>query len=78
MMHVKYDASVDAAYIYLVERIEPGGVRKTYQCDPLDIDGMINLDFDADGRLLGIEVLGASRKLPLRLIGLQDEAGHDR
>jgi len=29
---------------------------------------MINLDFDADGRLIGVEVLGASRRLPTALL----------
>jgi len=29
---------------------------------------MINLDFDADGRLLGIEVLDASKKLAQELL----------
>ena len=29
---------------------------------------MINLDFDADGRLIGIEVLDASKFLPLELL----------
>ena len=66
-MNVKYDVSTDAAYIQLVEEIAPGGVAKTYPCDPIEA-GMINLDFDHEGRLLGIEVLGASKVLPARLL----------
>ena len=62
-MHIEYDKKADAAYIYLVD-IPPGGVKTTYPCDPKEINGMINLDFDEEGRLLGIEVMDASKKLP--------------
>jgi uncharacterized protein YuzE len=62
-MKITYDRETDAAYIYLVP-IANGGVAQTYPCDPAEVNGMINLDFDSDGRLLGIEVLDASRKLP--------------
>ncbi|MGW0939782.1 DUF2283 domain-containing protein [Streptomyces sp. NPDC002666] len=34
----------------------------------LDVDGMLNLDFDEQGRLIGIEVLAASSKLPEYLL----------
>lgn len=63
-MKLSYDPSVDAAYIYLAETIGPGEVESTYLCDPLEVGSQINLDFDASGRLLGIEVMGASRRLP--------------
>jgi len=62
-MRVKYDASADAAYIYLLPEIAAGGVERTVPVDPREVDGMINLDFDSDGRLVGIEVLDASRLL---------------
>ncbi|MDM8085124.1 DUF2283 domain-containing protein [Cellulomonas cellasea] len=67
-MRVTFDASVDAAYIYLVDEITAGGVARTVPVDPREIDGMINLDFDAEGRLLGIEVLEASRFLSPKLL----------
>jgi uncharacterized protein YuzE len=67
-MKVSYDRSVDAAYIQFVEEIGVGGVATTYPCDPLEVRGEINLDFDAEGRLIGIEVLDASKKLPLQLL----------
>lgn len=67
-MRVTYDPSVDAAYLYLVELIRPGGVARTYTCDPREVRGEINLDFDSDGRLVGIEVLSASKKLPEALL----------
>lgn len=67
-MRVTYDAIVDAAYIYVDKEIEAGGVAKTYPCDPLEVNGQIHLDFDHGGRLIGIEVLEASRLLPVYLM----------
>jgi uncharacterized protein YuzE len=54
-----YDREANAAYIYVVDKIEDGGVARTYCCDPQEVDGMINLDFDFAGRLLGIEIIPA-------------------
>ncbi|WP_061964036.1 DUF2283 domain-containing protein [Demequina aurantiaca] len=62
-MKISYDADVDAAYIYLASEIDSGSVSRTVPVDPQEIDGMINLDFDAEGLLVGIEVLEASRFL---------------
>jgi uncharacterized protein YuzE len=59
-VRITYDESVNAAYAYLADEIPPGGVKHVYPCDPLAVNGMINLDFDIEGRLVGIEVLGAS------------------
>jgi len=67
-MRVTYDADVDAAYIYFVGEIPAGGVARTVPVDPREIDGMINLDFDVEGRLVGLEVLDASRFLSPQLL----------
>ena len=64
VMKVRYERGTDSAYIYIADRIGRGGVAKRYPCDPIEVDGMINLDFDAEGRLIGLEVLSASLKLP--------------
>lgn len=49
-MKITYDQKIDAAYIYiyiyLVESITGGQVKKTYTCDPREVNGEINLDFD--------------------------------
>ncbi len=74
-MRIEYDREADAAYIQLVEEIGAGGVHKTVGCDPAEVDGMIHLDFDADGRLVGIEVLDASSKLPPELLAQADVRG---
>lgn len=65
-MKITYDPTVDAAYIDLSEGTVTFGF--TYACDPTSVNGQIHLDFDANGRLTGIEVLGASKKLPLELL----------
>ncbi len=56
-------ATPGAAYIYVADGIARGEAAYT---EPVETDRTsgIHLDFDKDGRLLGIEVLGASRVLP--------------
>ena len=54
MLRITHNLDVDASYLYLTGSIEPGGVKKTISAAP-----GINLDFDADGHLIGIELLGA-------------------
>lgn len=71
-MRISYDPSVDAAYIQLADEIGAGGVAFTYGCDPSEVDGMIHLDFDAGGILVGIEVLDASSKLPPEVLARAD------
>ena len=51
-MKIEYDKEVDALYI----RIQGKDVARTQEVS----DG-VNLDFDGEGRLIGLEVLGASR-----------------
>jgi len=63
-LRITYDPEADAAYIQLARTIEGGGVDFTFACNPNEVDGMINLDFDSQGLLVGIEVLNARTKLP--------------
>ena len=65
-LSMTYDEVADAAYLYL----QPPGtpVARMYACDPLKAGGMINLDFDTAGRLIGVEVLGARTKLAPELL----------
>ncbi|WP_406447182.1 DUF2283 domain-containing protein [Streptomyces sp. NBC_00876] len=67
-VRVTYDKTVNAAYVYLTEPQAHEASVRTYPCDPVDVDGMINLDFDEQGHLIGIEVLAASSKLPEYLL----------
>ena len=63
-MRIRLDRAADAAYVYLTRRAARRGVAFTYARDPREVNGQINLDFDEEGRLIGIEVLDASRLLP--------------
>lgn len=70
-MKITYDKSIDAAYIYLVEK--PLKVNSTYSCDPSEINGEINLDFDSMGKLIGIEILNASNKLNNEILKISEK-----
>lgn len=70
-MEIAYDAEVDAAYLPLTD-IAPGeAVRQVFVQDvPAPAD--IILDFNADGRLLGIEIIGAMAVLGPTVLGLSE------
>lgn len=55
---VTYDKEADAAYIYLTGFRRRGCVQSVEA-----YSGRVVLDFDADGRLIGIEVLSAQTLL---------------
>lgn len=58
-MRVTFDPEADAVYIYLKEIAAGEAVHQCLvECD--EAAGMIVLDLDSDGRLIGIEVLSAS------------------
>ena len=60
---LEWDAEVDAGYLYLAD-IGPGeAISQRVVASPVDGLGEIVLDFDREGRLLGIEFLGR-RLLP--------------
>ena len=63
---VSYDSEDGAVYIRVPRSTPPSGGEAEHTI-PLDMDdiggGMINLDFDADGKLLGIEILDAEHRL---------------
>tara|TARA_Y100000310_G_C20668471_1_gene808953 strand:- start:2002 stop:2202 length:201 start_codon:yes stop_codon:yes gene_type:complete len=64
-MKTELDKETDSAYIYLKDKINEGEVTRT-----IAINENIVLDFSSDNKLLGIEVLNASKnlaKLPEKL-----------
>jgi len=68
-LRVTYDPGADAAYIYLTGRwVSRGRVTVPVPLDDQDLPEII-LDFK-DGRLVGVEVLGAKDGLPGDLLGL--------
>jgi uncharacterized protein YuzE len=58
-VRVEYDAATDVAYIYLREAAADEWKHKRAA-----VPHMINLDFDREARLVRIEVLAASQRLP--------------
>lgn len=74
-MRVTYDEEGDAAYVYFVPDIAPGGVDRTVPLDLEEIGGMVNVDFDREGQMLGIEVLDASLKMPDVVMRLLRDSG---
>jgi uncharacterized protein YuzE len=68
-MRVTYDPAADAAYVELAGPIGDGESATTIHSITTPGDrGEVALDFDADGRLLGIEVLHASAVLPASVL----------
>lgn len=62
-----YDQDADAAYLYLRD----GLLAPVAATLPIEVEGEwlgINLDFDEDGRLVGLEVLNAERRLPATVL----------
>jgi uncharacterized protein YuzE len=70
-MQATFESRTNMAYIYLTE---PGDSRRVAHTEPLIVDlpsgarRLINLDFDAGGRLVGIEIEGAAAGLPASLL----------
>lgn len=59
---ITLDKEANAAYIYLKE-ISPGETAKT-----ISLNDSINIDLDQNGQILGIEVINASKNLPINVV----------
>ncbi len=55
-MKFEYDREADAGYIYLKYPLKDGECKRTEE-----INENIILDFDAAGKLIGVEILNASK-----------------
>lgn len=67
-MRLTYDPEADAAFLYIVDQIKPGQASRSEMCDLEIREGAVILVLDADERLLGIEILGASRLVPSEIL----------
>jgi uncharacterized protein YuzE len=56
-MKIYYDQEVDAAYLQLSEDTPTGVV---------EVSEGVNLDLTEDGRIVGIEILNATKNFPLQ------------
>ncbi|MET7397945.1 DUF2283 domain-containing protein [Dactylosporangium sp. NPDC005572] len=61
-----YDSEANAAYIYLQHPVAPGAAVQMGMFNP-EL-GMFNLDLNADGHILGLEIIGAREHLPPALL----------
>jgi uncharacterized protein YuzE len=61
-----YDSDADAAYIYLDHPVSSAAAQQVVPFDP--DHGMFNLDLNADGHVLGLEIIGARKHLPPALL----------
>ena len=61
-MKITFDADADAAYLYFKE-IANGEVQNT-----ISLNESVNIDLDAQGKVIGIEILDATKNLPQDLI----------
>ena len=52
----EYDKEVDAAYIYIKYPVKDGEAVRT-----IELNDNIRIDFDRSGKLLGVEILDASK-----------------
>lgn len=57
-MRFEYDKEVDAAYIYLKYPVKEGEAKKT-----IVLNDNIIMDFDKNNKLIGVEILNASKVL---------------
>jgi hypothetical protein len=66
---LRMELSGDAAYIHFTDEtvIEPGP-GKSFRYDPPHFPGVLYFEFDSHWRLVGMEVMGAKRVLPLDLV----------
>lgn len=62
-MKLEYDQDVDSAYIYLEYPLKRGEAKKT-----IELNDNIILDFNHQEKLLGIEVLNASKVLSRKIL----------
>jgi len=58
-MKITFDKEADAVYIYFKD-ISLGEVKNT-----ISLNESVNIDLDENGKTLGIEILDASKNLPL-------------
>jgi len=66
-MRLEHDSEADAIYVYLSDA--PVGYSTI-------LDDARNLDYSADGQVIGVELLNVSRGVDLRDIPYQAEIGH--
>lgn len=73
-MRMTYDSEANAAYLAIERNIPNGSVVENVVVERAG-RGDIVLDFSADGRLLGVEVIGARELLGAGVLSAADDRG---
>lgn len=67
-MRLTYDLESDAAFVYLVDVIPPGSAPRSHMCDVEFDQAAVVMLFSPEDKLVGLEVVGASRVLPREVL----------
>ena len=71
-MRLSYDNEADAAYLAIEVAVTAGSAAENVVIERPG-QGDIVLDFDADGRLLGVEIIGARELLRATTLAIADQ-----
>ena len=67
-MRIEYDPEADGAYIWLIDNIDARREECVSEIWPQELNGHVGLLLDKDGKIMGIEVLPASKYLVPELL----------
>jgi uncharacterized protein YuzE len=67
-MKITYDKSVDIAYIYLNSTEQKVNSSNSFAIDDILPFGDINIDFDDNNLIIGLEILNASKYLTKKIL----------
>jgi uncharacterized protein YuzE len=70
-MRMTFDPEADAAYVYIADEITSGAAVENLVVER-EGKGDIVLDFDSNGRLLGVEIIGAEALLDPDILATAD------
>ncbi|MCO4273227.1 DUF2283 domain-containing protein [Pseudarthrobacter sp. HLT3-5] len=72
-MKITYDKEADAAYVQLVDEVrDDEASTQVHSIETPGRKGEIIIDFDAEGRILGVEILGAKDVLREKTLALAE------
>ena len=75
-MRVDYDRDANSAYLRLCDAPVSEARSRTVDIDPWLVDGhLVNLDLDDAGRIVGLEICGASHLLRPEMLSSPDASG---
>ncbi|NJP94149.1 DUF2283 domain-containing protein [Nonomuraea sp. FMUSA5-5] len=74
-MRIEYGEENDVAYIYLADHIGKGEAVRQVVVDDDGLRGEVIIDVDRDGKVLGVEIVGATHVLRPETLATADR--HD-